>query len=404
MLPGIKILFENGALGSVAPAADGVVGLVATGTTVATDGGLQLSTAYVLRKLDDLVALGVTDASNDANAFLYRHVKEFYGEAGEGAELQLMCFPNTILPSMLVSQTQDYAKKLILSAQGKLRAIGVAFNPANGYEVTITNGLDSDVPAAMLNAQALAEWATASLYAPLFIILEARGFTGDVTALADLGTYQYNRAGLLLGDTAANSNGAAIGLLLGRVARIPVQRHIGRTRDGALRILTAYIKDKPAELADVTTVNDKGYITFRTFTGKSGYFFADDNLATAVADDYRSIARRRTIDKAYRIAYQTLIDYLNSEIAITDAGELVPAMAKSWEAEVEAAIISQMTAEGNLGVDPTDPADDGVQCYIDYAQKVVSTNKVEISLKVKPYGYAKYIDVKLGFITVNNGQ
>jgi hypothetical protein len=401
MLPGIKINFENGALGSVAPSADGVTGLVATGTTVATADGLQLATPYVLRTLDDLSAMGVTAADNDANAFLYRHVKEFYDEAGEGAELWLMCFPNTLTPSALVNQTQEYSKKLILAAQGKLRAIGVAFNPASSYEPSITNGLDSDVPTAMLNAQALAEWATASLYAPLFILLEAREFTGDVTALTDLGTYQYNRAGLLLGDTVANSRGAAIGLLLGRIARIPVQRHIGRTRDAALHTLLAFVKDKQAELADVTTINDKGYITFRTFTGQSGYFFSDDNLATKVSDDYRSIARRRTIDKAYRIAYQTLMEFLNDEIPITNAGELVPAMAKSWESEVETAIVNQMTVEGNLGVDPTAPSDKGVQCYIDYAQKVASTNRVEISLKVKPYGYAKYIDVKLGFITIN---
>lgn len=402
MLPRVKILFENGALGSIAPSADGVVGLVATATAVAADGGLQLATPYVLRKLDDLVTLGVTNAEDDANAFLYRHVKEFYDEAGDGAELWLMCFPNTLLPSALVDRTQEYAKKLILSAQGRIRAIAVAFNPAPGYEPTITNGLDSDVPAAMLNAQALAEWATTSLYAPLFVVLEARGFTGDVTALSDLSTYSYNRVGLLLGDTVENSTGAAIGLLLGRIAYIPVQRSIGRVRSLALKILTAFILNKKVEVADVESIHDKGYITFCTFTGKAGYFFVDDSLATAVADDYRSIARRRTIDKAYRIAYLTLLEFLNDEIPITNAGELVPAMAKSWEAEVETAIINQMTAEGNLGVDPTDPSDSGVKCFIDYAQKVVSTSKIEISLKVKPYGYAKYIDVKLGFITVNS--
>ena len=398
MLPNVKILFENGALGSVAPNADGVVGLVATGTPVAADGGLQLATAYVLRKLEDLVALGVTSGEADANAFLYRHVKEFYDEAGAGAELWLMCFPNTVLPSALVNQTQEYAKKLLLAAQGRIRAMAVAFNPAGGYSPTITNGLDSDVPAAMLNAQGLAEWATDTLFAPLFIVLEARGFAGGATALTDLATMNYNRVGVLLGDTLSGSTGAAVGLLLGRVAKVPVQRHIGRVGDGALKILTAFVGSQPAELADVTTIHDRGYITFRTFTGKSGYFFADDSLATAVADDYRSIARRRTIDKAYRIAYQSLIEMVNSELALTDAGELAPATAKSWEAEVEAAIITQMTAEGNLGNDPTNPNDDGVQCFIDYAQNVAATSKVEVSLKVKPYGYAKYIDVKLGFL------
>jgi len=83
------------------------------------------------------------------------------------------------------------------------------------------------------------------------------------------------------------------------------------------------------------------------------------------------------------------------------SGELVPAMVKSWESEVETAIVNQMTSEGNLGVDTTNPNDKGVKCFIDYKQKVVSTGKLVVSLQVKPYGYAKYIDVKLGFITIN---
>jgi hypothetical protein len=190
-------------------------------------------------------------------------------------------------------------------------------------------------------------------------------------------------------------------MLLGRIARIPVQRHIGRVLDGSVKPLSVFIGDKTVEMADVETINNKGYITLRTFVGKSGYYFADDNLATEEGDDYRSIARRRTVDKAYRIAYATLLEFLNNEIPITESGGIMPAMAKSWESEVEAAIVSQMTAEGNLGVDTTDPNDKGVKCFIDYNQNVAATGKIEISLKVKPYGYAKYIDVKLGFMAIN---
>ena len=401
MLPRVRIVFENGALGSVAPSADGVVGLVTTAVGVTGATGLKLAAPYILRKLDDLVALGVTSGDGDKNAFLYRHVEEFYDEAGDGAELWIMGFPDTELQSDLVDKTRETAKKLIQAANGRICALAVAFNPAAGYKPTIANGLDADLTAAMLKAQALAEWATNTLYAPLFVLLEAREYAGAPTSLVNLSTYAYNRVGVLLGDTSAGSSGAAIGLLLGRIARIPVQRHIGRVRDLAVKSLTAFVGDTPAERADAETINDKGYITFRTFVGKAGYFFSDDSLATAVADDYRSIARRRTIDKAYRIAYQTLLEFLNEEIPITNEGKIVPAMAKSWEAEVETAIISQMGAEGNLGVDPTDSSDTGVKCFINPEQNIVSTNRVKISLKVKPYGYAKYIDVKLGFITIN---
>ncbi len=189
---------------------------------------------------------------------------------------------------------------------------------------------------------------------------------------------------------------------MGRIAAIPVQRHIGRVRDGALKILCAYVGDKDPSVANVEAIHDKGYITFRTFTGKSGYFFTDDCLATAEADDYRSIARRRTIDKAYRIIYQTMLENVNDEIPITDEGYLVPSMVKSWESEIIAAVVNQMTTNGELGSDPTDADDTGVKVYINPEQNVASTNRINVVAQVKPYGYAKFIDVELGFVTINS--
>jgi len=302
----------------------------------------------------------------------------------------------------MVDKTQNYAKLLIQDAQGVLKGIFVAFNPANGYTPVIEDALDKDLKTAMLNAQQLAEWSTSELYAPLFVVLEGRHFSGAVADLLTLTAYEYNRVGVLIGDTVSASTGAAVGLLAGKVAAIPVQRHIGRVKDGALPITAAYIKDLSASKADVASIHDKGFITFRNFTGKAGYYFSDDCLATKETDDYRSLARRRTIDKAYRIAYATLVDELNDEIPLSATGTIAPALAKSWEATVETAIVNEMTANGNLGIDPSDDTDTGVKCFIDHNQNVVSSSRIEAVLRVKPYGYAKYIDVKLGFKTTNS--
>jgi len=401
MLPGVKIDFRNGALGSVVPSADCVAGLIATATAISTT--FVLGHTYILYKLDDLASLGVT-AEN--NACLYKAVQQFYDEAGDGAELWIMGAPNTAKPSDIVNKdnsTFAYAKNLIQVANGRIRFLGVAYQPASGYEPTITDGLDSDVWQAALKAQALAEWATQSLYAPLFAVLAGRGFSNDnIADLKDLTTLNYNRVGIMIGDVESDSEGAAIGLLLGKIAAGPVQRHIGRVKDGALKTLTAFVGDQDPSIANVETIFNKGYITFRTFTGKSGYFFTDDCLATAVDDDYRSIARRRTIDKAYRIIYNTMLNNVNDEIPITDAGCLVPSMVKSWESDIISDIVSQMTAQGELGSDPNDENDMGVKVYINPNQTVVSTSKIAVLAQVKPYGYSKYIDVELGFVTVNS--
>lgn len=401
MLPRVKINFANGSLGSVVPSADCVAGLLAS--AVAVSDTFVLGNAYLLHKPADLANLGVTETNN---ACLYKHIQEFYDEAGEGAELWIMGVPNTVKPSEIADKDNalvPYAKNLIQIANGRLRFLGIAYEPAANYEATITEGLDTDVWAAALKAQALAEWATNSLYAPLFVILAGRAFDdANIPNLKDLTTFNYNRVGILIGDTVSESESASVGLLMGRIAAIPVQRHIGRVRDGTLKILHAYVGDKDPSVANVEAIHDKGYITFRTFTGKSGYFFTDDCLATAVADDYRSISRRRTIDKAFRIIYQTMLENVNDEIPITDEGYLVPSMVKSWESEIISAIATQMTSAGELGNDPSNSDDLGVKVYIDPEQRVASTSKINVVAKIKPYGYAKYIDVELGFVTINS--
>ena len=200
-------------------------------------------------------------------------------------------------------------------------------------------------------------------------------------------------------DTAASSKNAAMGVVAGRIAASAVQRKISRVRDGALQPLTFYVGAEPAELADLETINDKGYITFRTFVGKAGYFITDDNLATTPEDDYRALTNRCVIDKAYRIAYAQLVEWLNDEVPVSKSGTLVPAWCSTVEADVEQAIETQMTAQGNLGNDPSDSSDTGVECKIDYDQNILATSQVKIGLRVKPNGYAKYIDVELGFKT-----
>ena len=103
--------------------------------------------------------------------------------------------------------------------------------------------------------------------------------------------------------------------------------------------------------------------------------------------------------QAYRIAYAQLVEWLNDEVPVSKSGTLVPAWCSTVEADVEQAIETQMTAQGNLGNDPSDSSDTGVECKIDYDQNILATSQVKIGLRVKPNGYAKYIDVELGFKT-----
>lgn len=395
-LPSVTISFSNGNIGATEAIADRVFGLLATASAV--ESTFVLGTAYYITSLKGLTALGVTATNNSR---LYKEVKEFYTEAPMKSPMWMMGVPAGTQASDILDKDAEvpYASNLVKAANGAITYLSVALKDADNYTPTILNGLDSDVYTAITKAQALAEYYTESIYAPFFVLLEGRHYSGTPSALSALSTRSDNRVGILIADTEGGSGNACVGLLAGRIAAIPVQRSIARVKTGAIGVDDVYIGSVAAENGDPDTIHDKGFITARTFTGKSGYYWSDDQLATNADDDYKLIPRRSVADKAYRLAYQTAINELSDEIPVTDDGTIPAAIVKHIQNEVDVAIQNNMTSKGNLGNDPSDPADTGVTTYIDETQDVVTSSELNMQLRIKPYGYNKYITIDLGFST-----
>ena len=397
MLPRVKIDFSNGALGQVSASADGVIGVLFTGVPVV--GKFVLNTYYKVTKFSDITeTLGMTAANNPG---AYKLFTELFNQSGDGVEVWLCGFADTVtMTTMLTLATANGVQNMLIAANGKIRTIIVHRTPAVGYVATVTNGIDQDVYTAAAQAQITAVWAADTLKAPVLVLIAGLYYSGVPANLTDLTTMTNNRVGIVLGDT-VSGNGCAIGLVAGKLAIIPVQRNIGRVKDGSvLGVVSAYHAAILIESSDFASVHDKGFITLRTHVGRTGYYFNDDPLAAPVTDDYNHITSRRTVDKAYRIAYDTLINELLDEVPVTDQGKISVSYAKSLENKVESAIVNSMTAAGELGNDPADQNDRGVICFVNYDQNIVASGKVDVTLKVKPYGYARYITVQLGFKTI----
>lgn len=387
MLPRIKINYLNGQLGTVGESPDGLFALICP--AVAVSSTFALNKPYTIVNMNDLTGLGVT---SDNNERLFKHVTDFYNEASNGTKLVVFGVANESTMTEILDKTSGCVKDLITQMNGALRGVFVGLE--NGAASSKAEGMDADVFTALPKAQALAEMVTEDQYAPLFIVLEGHDFTG--ISLKDLSTEKYNRVAVLVGDTTASSKNAALGTMAGRLASIPVQRNLGRVKDGPVYCPEMYIGAKKVESSNstITDLYDKGYICPRKYVGKSGYFFTDDRMACEPTDDYAHITNRRIIDKAYRIAYITLLEMMLDELEVNEDGTLQVGVVKAWQQMVENAINTQMTAFGELSAN-TDG--EGCICYIDERQNVLATSKVLVTLKVKPYGYARYIDVNLGF-------
>lgn len=396
-LPRVKITFAEGNLGKVGDSPDGLLALMVASTAVGST--YEIGKVYSIRSVGDLKDLKVTEKNN---AVLYKHVREFYSEAGEGTEVIIYGVEKTKTMTELCTKgdTEEDAgelRKLITLCKGRLREVTIALDAQDEPEAA--EGIVADVLSAIPKAQETAVHATEALYAPLFVILEGRGFKRQ--GLKDLGELGCNRVGVFVGDTQPDGKGAAVGLLAGRIAASAVQRNVGRVRDGKIAADAIYLSGQPIEqqtgaVADLYT---KGYICPRQYVGRAGFYFCDDRLATSESDDYAHITARRTIDKAYRIAYDALLSFLLDELELEADGTLHPATIRSWEQEITSAVDRAMTAKGELSADEST----GSACRFEILPtNVLATSEVRAKLSVRPFGYARYIDVELGFTAVTS--
>lgn len=390
-LPKVTIDYGNGALGQTISSADGLLCFAVCGA-VAAGTGFTLSKLYSLRKLSDLAALEVTDTNNP---LLYQTVKDFYTEAQEGTQVYIIGYPDTLKMADILDKDNPYLRTGIEETNGQLRGLIVTKKPE--ATPTLVGGMDEDVTNSLLAAQTLGEWSQSVRYAPIFTILDGVSYTGNPEDLTNLTTYAYNRAAVVIGSTEKGSDNQSVGLIAGRIAKNSVDRNIGRVADGALSVLTMYAKDTAIELADTESIYNKSYITFRTFTGIAGYFISDDLMATKETDDYNHLTALRTIDKAARISYAVLITQLLDKVQVKSDGTMLQPVIVSWQQTIENALAANMTAYGQLS---DDNGDNGVQVYIDPTQDILATSTVKVEIRVRPFGYARYIKTILGF-TIN---
>ena len=404
-VPSINISFQNGTSGTVIPAPDKVLGLVCNAVAVSTT--FVLNTPYIVKGMVDVASLGIIDSV--ANHLLYKTLKEFYLEAGEGTELWIMGVERTKKISEVFTVDSSGVAPihtLLNTANGRLRGVITKFNPDNTYVNTLVNGMDSDFIATLTATQNIAENYTATKKAPFFVLVEGYNFNGNITSVPDLTERSDNRVGVLLGDTEKRtgvyaSRGSAIGILGGRIAKNQVQVNIGRLRDGEVNTDNIYYLDTPAEQFDIESLHDKGYITFRQHVSKSGYYFTDSPLACDKTDDYATIENRRVIDKAFRIGYAESLNFLLDDFNLLPDGTLSPIDATTIVVQIEQALYNQMTINGELSSDPTNKDDLGVIIEMDLTNNVRSTSQLKFKkFQVKPKGYARYIDVPLGFASI----
>lgn len=386
----VNITLANGQLGGTLQTNDGITGMVLTG--ISESGGYTAGTPILVTSLTDVANAGITATHN---AFAIKQLKEFYSQAGAGAQLYLMLVPSTMTVAQMADNTNaNGAKKLLDYAAGKIKVLGLLTDDAAiaalAGTITVTNGLNADVYTAASNMQVMAE-AYFNAEKPFRAIVGGSSYSGTAASLTDetSGTSN-NRTAILIGDTVSGAS-ACLGLLLGVISSIPVQRKISRVRSGALTNTAAYVGTSTVEAAGAGTlaiIASKGFITFITYPNVSGYFFSGDPMLTATTDDYCMLARGRVIDKAHILAYTTFVQEVDDEVPVNTDGTLDAGFCKWLSQQIVNQVNNTMTANREISA---------VSCFIDPNQNILSTNELNVVLKITPVGYATDIEISLGF-------
>lgn len=386
-LPSVNITFEDGNLGFLPDSTDGLIAVVLAGTA---QGTVAVSTPYRIVRPEDLVELGATEATNPV---LFRFVQDFYLNTPKGSPLWFMLLGVGVSVSTIYNANKALMTKLIRATNNEVTAVFVL-----GAVGTFAN--QAAYTTFVNAASAYRDEFLGTDNAPVIHVVDYLDYD-STTALTAI-TSAKGVGGFIGKDSTGKSS---IGVLAGRYANNSVQRNVGAVADGALTVQGGeqYHDEVLVKQMDkATDVNNAGFITLRVHNAYAGFYFTDDPLLVASSSDYSSLTAQRTIDKAFRIAFKKFTMYLLADLLVNANGTIRASQAKAIENDIRSEIKRLMTDLGQLNADPNDADDAGVEVSVDTNYNTLSNRRLKLNyLRVKPFGYARTIDVPLGFVPVS---
>lgn len=374
---------------------------------------LALNTPTTVYNLNDVKTLGITeefDSTNNLNVF--RHISEFYRNAGEGTELHLMLVAKTVNLSTIC---ETNAKTLLANAKGNIKQLAIAVNLAADAVVVPLNGMPTEVYNAIPKAQGLYEWADA-LFMPSQIILEDYNHTGSSASsanLRDLENLQADKVTLVNGQdflyadtkTGHAQKFADVGTVLGVMARANVNQNIGNNE---LFDITDAVKGSWIEpgisshktntelIEDLQTFEDKGYVFGVTYTGMAGVRLNNDHVCAPVVIDAdnkvneHTVALGRTSDKARRELRTVYLPKVKSDWLLDETtGKLRPATIVALE-DIGDKVFADMVKNGEISYG---------KAYVDPESDLIVEKQLKISFVIVPRGNIGEIKGTINFKT-----
>jgi hypothetical protein len=232
----------------------------------------------------------------------------------------------------------------------------------------------------------------------IHFVAEARGpnpgETVDqwVTALVTMrGSFASTRVSVVAGrleltdgktGLVVDHNGA--GVYCGRVSALKVQESPGKVIVGSL---SGVVGLNPAGINEghITTLDEAGYITFRQYTGLSGFYITNGRIMAEKVSDFQYVELRRPMDKLCRNLRVAALRFEQMEVDPQDPENGFAIMEKWLQSEVD--LMASPTVKEISSGTVTIPRD----------QDILSTSKVMVKIRVVPMGVYRTIELNIGY-------
>lgn len=336
------------------------------------------------------LTLNLTSGYHSRNAIWHYHISEYFRLQPKGnLYVGIFSYPTT-WDFEEITTMQTYAN-------GKIRQVGVYVKWRN-----FASNADADIQA--IDAQ-IKTYNDAN-HKPLSALYAGKmiGIT-ELSTLTDLQTLNASKVSVVISQDFAGqgyflylTSGQSIttiGATLGAISYSKVSEDIAwinkfnisnGTECDTIGIANG---QKLTDLSQglINLLDDYRYIFLVKYVGISGSYFNDSHCAVTVTSDYAYIENNRTIDKAIRGIYSSLLPNLNSPLVLNADGTLSDSTVAYFESQA-GLNLAQMIRDSELSA---------YDVVIDPTQNVLSTSNLTVTVKLVPIGVARQITVNIGF-------
>jgi hypothetical protein len=169
-----------------------------------------------------------------------------------------------------------------------------------------------------------------------------------------------------------------------RLAAIAPSESPGYVGRGALPSVSELVRDERV----TSGLEDARFTVLQTYVGLAGAYVADGRMMAASGSDFGTVQNRRVIDKASKIARAALLPFINSSVRVNADGTILEEDAIRIESRVEAQLRAGIVAPGDAT---------RASAQVNRATDVLATSELNVTVRVRPLGYAKDITVDIGF-------